>query len=762
MTTEDAKAAAKRRGRKQDDSLPPSRSRDIQRAFRARRAALLANLETRVAFLEHENLELRRRCGLSLDGPPVSGPEPQLVSIENAVGEIEVPGAPTLAGKGGSGAAGGGAGASAPPKKRTASAAALDSDVAAPHSRRSSSTSQMVSPVTAQQQQQWPGTADPQVGAAAEALLSGMSNGAARAPALGLVQSQHQHLYPAPFASGSTAHAPPTAPSHPSPSYATHHAQSPTTSTAPPLPYSSAPSPLNPSHYAPLPGHSPFASGSNGHHPASLYGASVPSPLQHGSSQPHLAPAPGSHHDPNAPPPPPFAVPDANALNSAHALLQTLQQVASHPLLSLLQNPAALAAHQQHLQQQAATPGFAAPTPPSALSLPSTPSAVMTPATAASHPSPPSARCSSATAHAPPSTSLAPPPAGAATFASAPSSSTSSDYAYDRSITQRAYLLGACGSLPPLPAHAPSASGSRDPDAPAVRERKFRAFCETVVEGVLVAEAQGKIVSLGAAGGGKGKGKADGECCGGVVECGAGETRERGVGGAKEVEGGQEQAGAEEECCGGLIDCSSAVFDSTPSYPTAGPAAVKTPSNGPPTPAATPGTNSLDRPTTSTYTPLGDVFLALEPFMADPLGPSPSSSSSPSATSPADLGAPPQKLAAMLWDSFPASLLASATSAAPPPVLADEPPHFALHQLEEGGAGATELRVWSWAADMCAKAMMIRDLVVRGVCGEEEAKERVLGVGVLTATRADDTSSAAAGTTGTGAGGSCAPGTKCC
>ncbi|KAM0789947.1 hypothetical protein ACM66B_006787 [Microbotryomycetes sp. NB124-2] len=53
-----------RRGRKEDPTLPPSRSRDMQRAFRARRAAHLANLEARVERLERENNELRSRLGM--------------------------------------------------------------------------------------------------------------------------------------------------------------------------------------------------------------------------------------------------------------------------------------------------------------------------------------------------------------------------------------------------------------------------------------------------------------------------------------------------------------------------------------------------------------------------------------------------------------------------------------------------------------------------------------------------------------------------
>ncbi|SCV74717.1 BQ2448_7746 [Microbotryum intermedium] len=49
-----------KRGRKQDDSLPPSRARDVQRAFRARRAEQLSALEDQVRALQQENAELKR------------------------------------------------------------------------------------------------------------------------------------------------------------------------------------------------------------------------------------------------------------------------------------------------------------------------------------------------------------------------------------------------------------------------------------------------------------------------------------------------------------------------------------------------------------------------------------------------------------------------------------------------------------------------------------------------------------------------------
>lgn len=48
------------------EGLPPSRAREVQRAFRARRAAHLATLENRILELEAENTELRRLLALPL------------------------------------------------------------------------------------------------------------------------------------------------------------------------------------------------------------------------------------------------------------------------------------------------------------------------------------------------------------------------------------------------------------------------------------------------------------------------------------------------------------------------------------------------------------------------------------------------------------------------------------------------------------------------------------------------------------------------
>ncbi|ADV21195.1 hypothetical protein I315_01330 [Cryptococcus gattii Ru294] len=64
------------RGRKPNDHLPPSRAREVQRAFRLRRAEHLASLEERILQLETENTQLRALLSLpAADRPKIgSGP----------------------------------------------------------------------------------------------------------------------------------------------------------------------------------------------------------------------------------------------------------------------------------------------------------------------------------------------------------------------------------------------------------------------------------------------------------------------------------------------------------------------------------------------------------------------------------------------------------------------------------------------------------------------------------------------------------------
>ena len=109
--------SGKKRGRKRDDTLPPSvshslfyllfpscrlpvpsltlydyaqRSREIQRAFRARKAEHLSNLENRITRLTQENAQLRIRLG---DPPRSATPEPTDTPVE----ETEIVNSPVLA-----------------------------------------------------------------------------------------------------------------------------------------------------------------------------------------------------------------------------------------------------------------------------------------------------------------------------------------------------------------------------------------------------------------------------------------------------------------------------------------------------------------------------------------------------------------------------------------------------------------------------------------------------------------------------------------
>ncbi|KAL0957519.1 hypothetical protein HGRIS_001312 [Hohenbuehelia grisea] len=79
---------ASHRGRKRNDNLPPNRARDVQRAFRARRAAHLSDLEQRIIELENENAKLRMELNLppsnrqSLGRGPTGIMKPELTALD--------------------------------------------------------------------------------------------------------------------------------------------------------------------------------------------------------------------------------------------------------------------------------------------------------------------------------------------------------------------------------------------------------------------------------------------------------------------------------------------------------------------------------------------------------------------------------------------------------------------------------------------------------------------------------------------------------
>ncbi|BGP43706.1 hypothetical protein JCM10449v2_007751 [Rhodotorula kratochvilovae] len=643
---DDPKPAPKKRGRKQDDSLPPSRSRDIQRAFRARRAALLANLEARVLFLEAETAALRLRCGLAPDAPPISGPEPQLTAVESATGEWEVPGGPGTLGPPAHGQA---RGDGPPARKRTASVVAAP-DGSERASRRSSAASAAGSGSHSSPGPSAWGTAmDPQVGAAAEALLSGLGGGAS-AGAGALPRP------PSASSGGGAAHSPATGYAHSFPSPGTaapylppilhpngHGAAQAAGSFPPPSSHSLSPA-LGGAHWTPQ---FPYPQ----QHQHSPYGpAALPSPLSQSQNPPHPHPHPQGWpplaHAGGAPslPPPP---------------------------------PGALYAQQQQLQHGAGGAFFPLPLP-----LPLPP-----PLPAAYPPLAPHAQAEEDDA-----------------AAQARLRDAEKDLA-DLAAHQRAFLLRACGRPSPP-------EGVQDA---AARERKWDAFCKGVVEGVLRAEAEGRVASLarrrGDDAGAEGEDKAlekegEGEgCCEGKVRCAAPAPAPAPAEEDKVAKG--EAAG---ECCGGLIDCSGPLFDDTPSFPS-----LPSASSAPGHPAR--DAHAAAAAAVPSYLPLPAAFALLEPFMADPASP-------PSAGE----GVSPSKLATMLWDGYPSLPWRAPPGPVPgplppPPPPAKEadpdPPHFAI-------AGA-ELRVWRVCVEMTARAVAVRELVIRGVCGEEEAKRRVLG-----------------------------------
>ncbi|GAA5877086.1 hypothetical protein JCM8547_007302 [Rhodosporidiobolus lusitaniae] len=747
--------ASKKRGRKQDDSLPPSRSREIQRAFRARRAALLANLERRVVFLEGENAELRRRLGLAEDGESVCGMELVLQEVDG-----EVPGGEV--GKGGVGGIGGGGRGKRSKKENEEEE--VDGEEDEEESRPGSSAGGWAAGGAA-------AVADPELGAAAEVLgeLGRAAGGAVQQHQVPFRQQYQQQppngfppqpfLPPPSLLAGSNAplnpsplSAAPYPPAHLAPLYAAFGAQLTGGSFPPPLSTAGLPQFQPPAVQQapnehrnsiptlPLPSpalqlHQPLPSPSVPQYP-SLPSTQPQSPFG-GQAPLNGAPSPLSITHPHHPQPQQPSYPDPNRRESFPPVQQQQQPPIFCP---------------PHQRQPAAASSTASPSLHSYTQSPlgAQPSQCLPPPTSrpgtssGAHPFPPPSVTSF-----PSPLGAAPSPAPPALWTAAPTPLPPATLApsNEQEDRQRAFLLRSCGS-PAASAPSPAASTSGGccgtPSASAgpsqAEQEKYAAFSARLVDGALRAAQVGRL--KGAIASRKGKERA--------LDEGAGE----GAGGAGKAKK------PEELCCGGLIDCGDLnVFDPTPSYPNEGeeghaendavPPAGQN-ETGLPSPAASspfPSLNpSPDVSPEKDYLPLPVAFARLARYMTAPPSPFPptpassaaspaashtSSSSSSNSSQPAPPSSSsavssnvrqptPHGIAEMLFDSYP-----------PAHRSAPEPEAFCVVSLDvpgpEGNEGA-ELRVHGWRVELTRAALEIRRLVVEEGVEAGEARVRVLGL----------------------------------
>ncbi|GAA5834416.1 hypothetical protein JCM11251_007982 [Rhodosporidiobolus azoricus] len=670
--------SAKKRGRKIDESLPPSRSREIQRAFRARRAALLSNLEARVVFLQAENEELRRRCGLAADGPSVTGRVLVLTSVDG-----ETPGA-DVGRPGGAANVGG---------SRKGKGKRMRDDVDdGEEERTEDGTPDEVA---------WGGE-DAAMGAAAEVLGElGRAAASPRPFAPGTAEPAEGGLPTPPAITAGPSRRESTSAEH------SGHSRRPSIAGAAPSSHSSippqcAPSPAHPfrnpftappnrPNYAPPPLHLSQPSVSPALSPYSTLPSPAlgvppypfPPPLQsHYTQTPHTASSGHLRQSAGQPHSSPFSLttaltdaashlpPDiqAQALALALAAVQSGPPEQAHALSVALMMSSAAASNASNASNASSTPASVVSHSSPHPSLPSpAPSLGLYPSSnfrtqshtspgAASNPSPAPAATAST-----PASMTAPSPAQSHLptshfSAASPPTSTSSD-----SQNQRDFLLRCVPSLPPVDQ---SGCCAPDPAERAKEEAKYAAFCARVVEGAAFAAQTGRLRA---------------------------EAPEAEDGAVAGDETGEEQKEANKECCGGLIDCSdSSVFDSTPSYPT---------STSPrPAPACGPTPDSLPSPATNDpYISLPAAFSLLTKYMS-----SPSSEAQSSVRRPT-----PNGLAEMLFDTYPV-----------PSAAQSEPPAFLL----EGGK---ELKVRQWKVEMTKGAVEIRRLVTEEGVEVEEARRRV-------------------------------------
>ncbi|BGP20383.1 hypothetical protein JCM10213_002305 [Rhodosporidiobolus nylandii] len=508
-----AAPAPKKRGRKQDSSLPPSRSREIQRAFRARRAGLLSNLEARVLYLEAEVVELRRRLQLDPDGEGVSGATLSLTDVDG-----EVPGCDI----------GRNVGTKTAKRARTVSATSEDGGGAgASTSRRAS----------AQSEAGW-GNPDEAMGQAAEVLGGlGRAVGGSAPPALPPPPAPPPHLQmhlgqqqPAYYGQ----HPPLQPPTYPAPQLSpppSLHGYPPP-GFPPPVTYAPAyPSPLSHAPYPPQPAGPPQP-----HPPLYPLTSTLPPSLQHHSS----TPAPPSHPSPSS--------------GEGHYLQR---QGSSYFPPATPQWPQQYPQPQQQPYSLPPISSFAHASPPPHFPTPSHPHHAPpplphSPYEQVSHsplPPPPAhqRRVSGQSVHSAQSASSPHPPnAHSFTSPSQPSNATPAVPPPDPAFAaQRSFLLRSCGPPPP-----PSCCISAEQRS--AEEAKYAAFRETLVEGAMEAAHTGRLRGSLARG------------AQGAEDNGAQGTQD-----AKAKEG--ENAG--ELCCGGLVDCSDTkVFDPTPSFEPSAPA----------------------------------------------------------------------------------------------------------------------------------------------------------------------------------------------
>ncbi|GAA6018857.1 hypothetical protein JCM8202_002262 [Rhodotorula sphaerocarpa] len=608
-------ANGRKRGRKQDDSLPPSRSRDIQRAFRARRAALLSNLEMRVAFLERENEALRTRFGVPPNAPPLSGPEPEYQRVDGVAegidGERHSPIAQSGTGNG-----------SRRPRKRQASAKtateraeAFDEAVLSRNGSLAPETngSGAGAPTNGQASITGPGPAN------APSPLATLAQAAGSAEWAHVLHHQHQHNHQQPYPTHA-AHAPSVESWQHMPS---------------PVPYAAAGSSpqtlgsAGPAYGQPSPVNGATPNGvTDTDMSAAAYGWSTahaaqaqngvfayqPPPIQHHQQQHHHQVPPPAAPPPQRPPPhtayPPAqqqhypaqngyhehsaSAPGTPAYPSQHYQQQQQQHPSpNYPNMPTPTVPYGSATSQGHAASPQAgtpvtslfpptpvshTPGSAATSPAAGslhhqqhsyaheqhqqqqqLSQPQ-PHARMPSANGFHHRQPLAGDVSaspaySATSPATASTAATPQTTTTPqTDASPQTPSSASSIAASALDAPREYLLRACGLSPKTVSRA-LAAGVGDADD----EHRFAAFCAAVVE--IAQRNPGPMKRIRLPRSDSGSSSSNGR-----PAYGAGRGKGVSADEMKALEWNSEL------CCGGLIDCSGEVFDNTPSYPT--------PSNG--------------------------------------------------------------------------------------------------------------------------------------------------------------------------------------